>query len=142
MKERTIPKTTSGKIQRRRTRALLHTGGLDVVQELTKHLPSTKSASEAVGLGPSTKPQGPANANEGSMSEPLTPEVKPGRKLVVFIGLAEQSYFHNRWSRRVGEAPVDMKDSFLVLRETFRVLAMFDHAVVQTMSTNSSSFCC
>ncbi len=35
VKEKTIPKTTSGKIQRRKTRALLHDGGLDVVHELS-----------------------------------------------------------------------------------------------------------
>ncbi|CAM9741072.1 unnamed protein product, partial [Ectocarpus fasciculatus] len=34
IKERTIPKTTSGKIQRRKTRVMLHAGDLDVVQEL------------------------------------------------------------------------------------------------------------
>ncbi|CAM9690750.1 unnamed protein product, partial [Ectocarpus sp. 13 AM-2016] len=34
IKERTIPKTTSGKIQRRKTRTMLHAGDLDVVQEL------------------------------------------------------------------------------------------------------------
>ncbi|CAN0461825.1 unnamed protein product, partial [Scytosiphon promiscuus] len=34
VKERTIPKTTSGKIQRRKTRDTLHDGGLDVVLEL------------------------------------------------------------------------------------------------------------
>ncbi|CAM9321295.1 unnamed protein product, partial [Ectocarpus sp. 13 AM-2016] len=34
IKEGTIPKTTSGKIQRRKTRAMLHGGGLNVVQEL------------------------------------------------------------------------------------------------------------
>lgn len=35
MKEKTIPKTTSGKIQRRKTRTLLHSGGLNVVHELS-----------------------------------------------------------------------------------------------------------
>lgn len=35
IKERTIPKTTSGKIQRRRSRELLHQGELAVVTELT-----------------------------------------------------------------------------------------------------------
>ncbi|CAN0270359.1 unnamed protein product, partial [Ectocarpus sp. 13 AM-2016] len=34
IKERTIPKTTSGKIQRRKTRAMLHAGALEVVHEL------------------------------------------------------------------------------------------------------------
>ncbi|CAN0057304.1 unnamed protein product [Ectocarpus sp. 6 AP-2014] len=34
IKEGTIPKTTSGKIQRRKTRTMLHGGGLDVVQEI------------------------------------------------------------------------------------------------------------
>lgn len=35
MKEKTLPKTTSGKNQRRKTRTLLHNGGLDVVYELS-----------------------------------------------------------------------------------------------------------
>lgn len=35
IKERTIPKTTSGKIQRRKSRLLLHEGSLQVVHELS-----------------------------------------------------------------------------------------------------------
>lgn len=42
VKERTIPKTTSGKIQRRKARVLLKTGGLDVVQELHDPPPSRR----------------------------------------------------------------------------------------------------
>ncbi|CAM9909897.1 unnamed protein product, partial [Scytosiphon promiscuus] len=42
VRERTIPKTTSGKIQRRKTRDTLHDGGLDVVLELLRD--STRSA--------------------------------------------------------------------------------------------------
>lgn len=92
VKERTIPKTTSGKIQRRRARTLLQTGGLDVVQELMKHLPSTIPTPEAVALPPSSETQGPADANEVSLPEPLTPEVKPGQGLL-FLCRSRQTHF-------------------------------------------------
>jgi len=36
IKDRTIPKTTSGKIQRRKTRDTLHAGELQVVMELSE----------------------------------------------------------------------------------------------------------
>ncbi|CAN0525032.1 unnamed protein product [Ectocarpus sp. 12 AP-2014] len=38
IKEKTIPKTTSGKIQRRRSREMLHQGALSVITELTAAL--------------------------------------------------------------------------------------------------------
>lgn len=44
MKEKTIPKTTSGKIQRRKTRILLHNRGLDVLYELSDALGDTTTA--------------------------------------------------------------------------------------------------
>lgn len=44
VKEKTIPKTTSGKIQRRQTRTLLHNGGLNVVCELSDAAGSATTA--------------------------------------------------------------------------------------------------
>lgn len=44
VKEKTIPKTTSGKIQRRKARTLLHNGGLDVVYTLSDASGSTTTA--------------------------------------------------------------------------------------------------
>lgn len=88
MKERTIPKTTSGKIQRRRARTLLQNGGLDIVRELAKHPPSAKSTSEEVPLRPTTsKPRGPADANDFQSSGPPTPEVEVTKKSVQIRGL-------------------------------------------------------
>lgn len=48
IKERTIPKTTSGKIQRRRTRTLLHGGGLEVVGELSQDSSAPRAAANVV----------------------------------------------------------------------------------------------
>ncbi|CAM9860087.1 unnamed protein product, partial [Ectocarpus sp. 13 AM-2016] len=57
IKEKTIPKTTSGKIQRRRSREMLHQGALSVITELTappgalKPTSSTAAAAAAVSGG-------------------------------------------------------------------------------------------
>eukprot|EP00752_Nemacystus_decipiens_P017698 g15868.t1 len=76
VKERTIPKTTSGKIQRRRTRALLQGGGLEVVHELAQSKKFTKPAFKTVALPPSDNHRGPdGGVNEGSSSGSLIPEI-------------------------------------------------------------------
>ncbi|CAN0373945.1 unnamed protein product, partial [Hapterophycus canaliculatus] len=43
IKEKTIPKTTSGKIQRRKSRELLHQGSLAIVVELTAPVSDRKT---------------------------------------------------------------------------------------------------
>ncbi|CAN0071852.1 unnamed protein product, partial [Ectocarpus sp. 12 AP-2014] len=70
IRERCIPKTTSGKIQRRKTRALLQSGGLDVVQELSKDSgPPLLQATRAVA---------PALAHDPNGPETIPPPAKAG----------------------------------------------------------------
>ncbi|CAB1113754.1 unnamed protein product [Ectocarpus sp. CCAP 1310/34] len=70
IRQRCIPKTTSGKIQRRKTRALLQSGGLDVVQELSKDSgPHLLQATRAVA---------PALAHDPDSPETIPPPAKAG----------------------------------------------------------------
>ncbi|CAM9346479.1 unnamed protein product [Ectocarpus sp. 12 AP-2014] len=81
IKEKTIPKTTSGKIQRRKTRTMLHGGGLDVVQELL-HQDSTETAALAAVQGPSPRsnPKASSTAATAVRATERAPHLVPSLK--------------------------------------------------------------
>lgn len=79
IKERSIPKTTSGKIQRRKTRTLLHEGSLQVVSELSPT--SADKPRPSVHLKPPPPPQVSgvvaAKGTRGSVLVDLPPPPPP-----------------------------------------------------------------
>lgn len=75
IEERTIPKTTSGKIQRRKTRAMLHAGALEVVQELRFDPVET----------PLPAVRGPAPLSDREESSPTAPTAVPAAERALHL---------------------------------------------------------
>lgn len=93
IKERTIPKTTSGKIQRRLTRTLRHDGDLQIVEELSQHAarrmvpppPPQQQRQQKHQQRAATRFVAPAPRSDGHLAADSPPQEKSNGKPVAAV---------------------------------------------------------